>query len=70
MLALRDSEHKYNYKYMIIMETTSVCTVRYLSYVRCGPNLRTNRFCLLFPKSVPWRSVHKTVYCIVITLST
>ena len=50
------------------METTSVCTVTYFSYFHCAPNFRTNRFCLLFPKSVPKRSVHMNVYCIAFTL--
>ena len=48
---------------------TPVCTVTYFTYFHCGPNFITNRFHLLFPKSVPKRYVHKSVHCIAFTLS-
>jgi len=50
------------------MEATFFCTV-YFMYFRCGPHFIINRFHPLFLKSVPYRSVHKIVYCVVFILS-
>ena len=47
----------------------SVCTVTYISHFHWGPKFRTNRFCLLFLKPIPKRSVHKIVRGIAFTLS-
>ena len=40
----------------------TLCIGIYVSHFHLGPNLRTKRFCLLFLKPVPKRSVHEIVH--------